>query len=91
MTNVRSRLPRLESHHDLLWVDRPEGVDHDFAFDGLNRIHDDRHSARVQLFERLQTRSHGSVSTARWRNASDVALTCCVLTSTDDSQQPNPG
>ena len=50
MTNVAGGLTRLLAHHHCLWVDGPEGVDHNFTFDRLDGVNDYSDSARVQLF-----------------------------------------
>lgn len=54
MTNVARTLSRLDSHHDTLRVDGPEGVNDDFTLDGLDGIDDDGDCSRVQLFKGLQ-------------------------------------
>ena len=41
------------AHHKGLWVDEPEGVDDDFALDGLDRVDDDGDGAARQGFEGL--------------------------------------
>lgn len=53
VTQVRGRLSGLLTHHQQLWVDQSERVDHDLALDRLNRIHDHGHSARVERLEAL--------------------------------------
>lgn len=54
MSDVTRALPRLDPHHDLLRADGPEGVDHDFALDGLYRVDNHGDRSRVELFEGLQ-------------------------------------
>jgi hypothetical protein len=39
------------SRHHALRVDAPEGVNDDFAADGLDGVNDDRHGARVKLLK----------------------------------------
>jgi hypothetical protein len=39
--------------HQKLGVDKSEGVNNDFALDGLNGVDDDSHGTGVQLLERL--------------------------------------
>lgn len=46
MAEVRCTLPRFLAHHERLGVDESEGVDHDFAFHGLDWINDDGNSSR---------------------------------------------
>ena len=41
MAYVGGRLPRLVAHHERLRVYESEGVDDDFAFYGLDGVHDD--------------------------------------------------
>lgn len=41
------------AEHDGLRVDEAEGIDHDFAFNGLNGVDDDGDSAGSKLFEGL--------------------------------------
>ena len=53
MPEIRGRLPRLLAQHECLRVDEAEGVDDDFALDGLDGVDDDGDGARGQLFEGL--------------------------------------
>lgn len=53
MSQVGGGLARLVAHHKSLRLDQAEGIDDDFALDGLHRIDDDGDSARRQLFEGL--------------------------------------
>ena len=50
---VGGRLPGLVAHHERLRVDEAEGVDDDFALDGLDGVDDDGDGARGQLLEGL--------------------------------------
>lgn len=54
VSDIACALPRLDPHHDLLRADGPEGVDHDFALDGLYRVDDHRDRSRIELFEGLE-------------------------------------
>lgn len=82
MADVGGGLPRLETHHDALGVDRAERINHDLALDGLDGIDHDGDGAGVELLEGLRC-----VSEVReWERR-----TCCVFTSTEESQQPKPG
>lgn len=53
VTKVARALAGLLAHHEQLRVDQSEGVNHNLALDGLNRVDDDGHGARVKLLERL--------------------------------------
>lgn len=41
VTNVGCSLARFATSNDCLWVDKTEGVDDDFSFNGLNGVDDD--------------------------------------------------
>ena len=88
--DVGRRLARLLPDDDAVRVDEPEGVDHDFAFDGLDRVDDDGDGAAVELLERLRP-GVISVHLGSGGAAAVGHYTCCVFMSTLDSQQPNPG
>ena len=53
VAEVGGRLARLLAHHQHLRVDEAEGVDDDFALDGLDGVDDDGDGARGQLLEGL--------------------------------------
>ena len=53
MAQVGCRLPWFLPQHERLRVYEAEGVDHDFAFDGLDGVDDDGDGAGSQLFEGL--------------------------------------
>lgn len=53
VTDVGSGLSWFVTHHESLWVNEAECIYHDLAFYGLNRIDDNRDSARCKLLERL--------------------------------------
>lgn len=53
MSNITRRLPRLLPTHDRMRIDRPKRINHDFSPHTLNRIHDNGHGTRVELFKRL--------------------------------------
>lgn len=40
MSQVRCALAWLLAQHERLWVDKPESIDHNLAFNGLNRVDD---------------------------------------------------
>lgn len=47
MAEVRGCLPRFLTHHECLRVYETEGIDDDFAFDGLDGVDDDGDGAGV--------------------------------------------
>ena len=53
MTQVGGGLSGLLAHHQGLWSDQAEGIDDDFAFDGLDGIDDDGDGARGELLKGL--------------------------------------
>lgn len=53
MTKIGSCLSRFLTHHECLRVYEAEGIDDDFAFDGLNGVDDDGDGAGSELFEGL--------------------------------------
>ena len=53
MAEIRGCLPRFLTHHKCLRVYEAEGIDDDFAFDGLDRVDDDGDGAGGELFEGL--------------------------------------
>lgn len=53
MPYVGGRLTGFAAGNHSLWVYEAEGVDHDFALDGLNGVNDDCYRARVQRLKRL--------------------------------------
>lgn len=53
MAEIRGCLPRFLTHHECLWIYKAEGIDDDFAFDGLDGIDDDGDGAGGELFEGL--------------------------------------
>lgn len=53
MTEVRGALAGFLAEHQGLGVDEAEGVDYDFAFDGLDGVDDDGDGAGGELFEGL--------------------------------------
>ena len=53
MTEIGGCLSRFLAHHECLRVYEAEGIDDDFAFDGLDGIDDDGDGAGGELFERL--------------------------------------
>lgn len=55
VSDVARALSRLNTHHDLLRVDRPERINHDLALDGLDWIDDNGDGAGVELLEGLHT------------------------------------
>lgn len=88
MPHVTRALPWLKSHHNALRVDGPERVDDHLSLDGLDRIDHDGDGARVKLLKGLVERA-GQL--AREVEQDRAPRTCCVFTSTLESQQPNPG
>lgn len=53
VANVGGGLAGFLAEHEGLRVDEAEGVDDDFAFDGLDRVDDDGYCAGRELFEGL--------------------------------------
>ena len=53
VAQVGGGLARLLPEHEGLWVDEAEGIDDDFAFDGLDGVDDNGDGARRELFEGL--------------------------------------
>jgi len=53
VTQVRSALTWFLPKHKRLWVDESEGIDDNFALDGLDGVNNDGNSSRSQLFEGL--------------------------------------
>jgi hypothetical protein len=53
VTDVGCSLAGFLAHHEGLRVDEAEGIDDDFALDGLYGIDNDGDSARRKLFKRL--------------------------------------
>lgn len=51
--DVRCCLTRFLATHDGMRVYQAEGVDYDFAFNGLDWVNDHRNRARGQLLKRL--------------------------------------
>ena len=90
MPDIRRRLTRLKPLQDHGGIDQSEGVDHDLALHGLDRVDDDGDRAAVELLERLRP-GVISVHLGSGGAAAVGHYTCCVLMSTLDSQQPNPG
>lgn len=84
---VRSRLAWFLARDDGVWVDQTEGIDDDLSFDGLDRVDDNGDGSRVERLEGLQARRQNTCLKKR----SNRVITCWVLISTLDSQQPKPG
>lgn len=61
VSNIRRRLSRFLARHDRMRVDRSEGVDDDFATDGLDWVDDDGDGTGVQLFKGLCERRGGEI------------------------------
>lgn len=57
MSDIRRRLARLAAAHDRLRVNKPKRVNHDFAFDGLDRVDDYTNGTGIQRFEGLGSKS----------------------------------
>lgn len=53
MTQIRCGLTRLLAHDNGLWCDESEGINDDFALDGLDGVDHDGNGARGELFEGL--------------------------------------
>lgn len=53
VAQVGGRLPRLLAVDQRLWVYKAEGIDDDFALDGLNGVNDDGDGAGGELLEGL--------------------------------------
>ncbi len=53
MTDVGGGLAWLVTHHESLGVDEAEGIDDDFALDGLDGVNDNGDCAGRELLERL--------------------------------------
>mmetsp|Transcript_32039 Transcript_32039/g.83041 ORF Transcript_32039/g.83041 Transcript_32039/m.83041 type:complete len:146 (+) Transcript_32039:402-839(+) len=51
MPDIGGTLTRFLSHHECLWINEAKAVNDDFALDGLNGIHDERHAAGVEQFK----------------------------------------
>ena len=49
-----SKTSRTQTEHLYLSADGSEGVDHDFAFDTLDRVDNHCHRSRIQSLERLK-------------------------------------
>ena len=53
MAQVGGGLAGFLAEHEGLWIDEAEGVDDDFAFDGLDGVDDDGDGAGGELLEGL--------------------------------------
>lgn len=66
VTQVAGGLARRRAHHQKLRIDGAEGVDHNFALHGLDRIH---HNGNSALVERLETLLRVDLKTHRRRHS----------------------
>ena len=53
VTQIGCALPRFLAQHERLWIDKSEGINHNLAFHGLDRVNDDGDGSRCKLFEGL--------------------------------------
>lgn len=53
VADIGGGLAGFVAHHERLWVDEAEGIDDDFALDGLDGVNHDGNGARCELLKGL--------------------------------------